>query len=180
MGKIPSTITGVAPWAFGNAGRPSGMGIGEGNPPVTITGVAPWANSSNQPPKMKKPKTNLSSMKIDESKTDSKDKLGRRKFNQYMDIIRPPAAIESTWAIEQLHTTPTLLPDLKFHSLVFGQTLGSGTFSTVKYARKIGSGSRSNWGEYAVKVLSLKTLKEHKYSKNVEREIAVLKCLEAR
>lgn len=30
-----------------------------------------------------------------------------------------------------------LLPTLKFHDLVFGQVLGEGAFSTVKYARHI-------------------------------------------
>ncbi len=42
-----------------------------------------------------------------------------------------------TWTHEQAAIKPLLLPDLKFHDLVFGQILGEGAFSTVKYARHI-------------------------------------------
>ena len=41
------------------------------------------------------------------------------------------------WVAAQSAAAPTLLPDLKFHDLVFGHDLGSGSFSTVKYARQI-------------------------------------------
>jgi hypothetical protein len=33
--------------------------------------------------------------------------------------------------------TLSVLPDLKFHDLVFGNELGHGAFSVVKYARRI-------------------------------------------
>jgi hypothetical protein len=59
----------------------------------------------------------------------------------------------SSWAVAQLSESPMLLPDLKFHDLVFGHELGSGAFSTVKYARRIiKTLTRSLWPEYAVKV----------------------------
>jgi hypothetical protein len=51
--------------------------------------------------------------------------------------------------------TPTLLPDLMFHDLVFGHELGTGSFSSVKYAKLIIRGKpASAWPEYAVKVIS--------------------------
>jgi len=43
----------------------------------------------------------------------------------------------SEWSVSQANVTPTLLPELKFHDLVFGHSLGEGSFSTVKYARHI-------------------------------------------
>ena len=52
---------------------------------------------------------------------------------------------------------PTLLPDLKFHDLVFGKTLGAGAFAEVRYAKQIkrlpGQNVGSAWPEYAVKVI---------------------------
>ena len=36
------------------------------------------------------------------------------------------------WLEEQMNPTPTLLPSLRFHDLVFGQELGQGTFSVVR------------------------------------------------
>ena len=103
------------------------------------------------------------------------------------------------WVAAQSAPAPTLLPDLKFHDLVFGHDLGSGSFSTVRYARQIlkqtpksaaggpgggGSGStagrhkgRSVWPEFAVKVISSTKIAEFGYEQNVIREIAILKTL---
>lgn len=47
------------------------------------------------------------------------------------------AARLADWQTIQAAATPTLLPSLKFHDLVFGSVLGEGAFSTVKYARHI-------------------------------------------
>jgi len=44
---------------------------------------------------------------------------------------------DSDWNKIQASITATLLPTLKFHDLVFGQILGEGAFSVVKYARLI-------------------------------------------
>ena len=41
------------------------------------------------------------------------------------------------WNAMQAAASPSLLPNLKFHDLVFGVVLGEGAFSTVKYARHI-------------------------------------------
>lgn len=71
-----------------------------------------------------------------------------------------------------------LLPTLKFHYLVFGQTLGTGAFSTVRYARQIvRSITRLNWPEYAVKILSAEKIKAISYTQSASREIAVLHTL---
>jgi hypothetical protein len=42
----------------------------------------------------------------------------------------------SSWARLQARESPVLLPELKFHDLVFGDVLGTGAFSTVK-VRKV-------------------------------------------
>ena len=67
-----------------------------------------------------------------------------------------PAAVALTLPLQDvLSETPTLLPNLKFHDLVFGKVLGTGSFSTVKYAKHIVRGvSPALWTEYAVKVIS--------------------------
>jgi hypothetical protein len=41
------------------------------------------------------------------------------------------------WNVQQAAPSPTILPSLKFHDLVFGKVLGEGTFSVVKYGRHI-------------------------------------------
>ncbi len=41
------------------------------------------------------------------------------------------------WSLAQAAQSPTLLPALRFHDLVFGGQLGEGAFSVVKYARHI-------------------------------------------
>lgn len=77
-----------------------------------------------------------------------------------------------------LTLTPTLLPDLKFHDLVFGHELGSGAFSTVKYAKLIQPGkSAPLWPEYAVKVIKTELIRERSYEMSVQREITALQML---
>ena len=60
----------------------------------------------------------------------------------FMERYRPADEAEkrdaqARWSAAQLAPTPTLLPTLKFHDLVFGHELGEGAFSTVRYARQI-------------------------------------------
>eukprot|EP01040_Poterioochromonas_malhamensis_P004095 gene4095-4382_t len=82
------------------------------------------------------------------------------------------------WNRIQLANKPQLLPTLKFHDLVFGQVLGDGAFSTVKYARHITKGkSQSQWPEYAVKVIDAKKVIEFNYSLSVIREICILQAI---
>ena len=77
-----------------------------------------------------------------------------------------------------LEPTPTLLPDMRFHDLVFGHELGAGAFSTVRYARHIAKGkTRSAWSEYAVKVVDTGKVAAQGYERCVAREIAVLRLL---
>jgi serine/threonine protein kinase len=83
------------------------------------------------------------------------------------------------WYDAQVAESPTLLPSLTFFDLVFGyQTLGEGSFSTVKYARRIMTGAmQSSWPEYAVKVVDVSKLESMKYHTAVEREMATLRIL---
>ena len=56
--------------------------------------------------------------------------------------------------------------------------LYTGTFSTVKYARLVvKETTRSNWPEYAVKIISDTKIEEFHYKNNVIREMAILKVL---
>jgi hypothetical protein len=65
----------------------------------------------------------------------------------------PRCAIVGEQAV--LSLTPTLISDLMFHDLVFGHDLGSGSFSHVKYAKRIIKGQpASTWPEYAVKIIA--------------------------
>jgi hypothetical protein len=40
--------------------------------------------------------------------------------------------IDNSWLAAQMAASPSLLPNLKFHDLVFGHDLGTGTFSVVR------------------------------------------------
>ena len=102
----------------------------------------------------------------------------------YMSKLRPKDDGQrgddgvSAWARSQMSESPALLPDLRFHDLVFGRELGAGAFGTVRYARRIvRSLTRSGWPEYAVKVVSTTRIEEMGYGASVEREIAVLRTL---
>ncbi|CAM9298383.1 unnamed protein product, partial [Hapterophycus canaliculatus] len=104
---------------------------------------------------------------------------GLRKVREFIQKIRPNETEETSgpsWQKLQLEPTPTLLPELRFHDLVFGHELGSGSFSVVKYARHITKGrSRSQWPEFAVKVISTTKIQELNYEKSVTNEIACLR-----
>ena len=74
--------------------------------------------------------------------------------------------------------TPTLLPTLKFHHLVWGHDLGSGAFSTVKYAKHITRGTpNTDWPEYAVKLISISKIQEQGYEFSLAREISILRVM---
>lgn len=178
----PSTITGVAPWAVSSSTK----GPLKSQPPSILTGVAPWALSSKkQPPK--RPSEHMSPTQLpkdtknDETATVVSPPTGFDYVKQYMAKIKPPDLNSdgiSDWSRQQLAETPTLLPSLKFHDLVFGHELGSGAFSVVKYARLIDrSKTRSFWAEYAVKIISTDKIRELSYETSVQREIAVLRLL---
>lgn len=88
----------------------------------------------------------------------------------------PSHAHNKVWNLSQAAASPTLLPGLKFHDLVFGPTLGEGAFSTVRYARLIErSSSQTSWPEFAVKIVSGEQLVRHQYGSLAMREVAVLR-----
>jgi serine/threonine protein kinase len=131
----------------------------------------------------------------DEEKVDGGDKSGtmegpgERALLAFMARCLPQKASGSVvedWNAVQAAETPTLLPGLRFHDLVFGRQLGEGAFSTVRYARHIqrggvsggpSSSSQSQWPEYAVKIVSGAKMTELGYHASVEREMAVLHLL---
>ncbi|KAL3904586.1 MAG: hypothetical protein SGILL_010008, partial [Bacillariaceae sp.] len=115
----------------------------------------------------------------DDSKVDESEPT-LTGVRAYMEKIKPPEEKKgaSEWSKAQMAETPTLLPALKFHDLVFGHDLGSGSFGQVRYARLIDrTTTRSNWPEYAVKVISTERIKEMGYEASVQRELAVLRIL---
>lgn len=121
----------------------------------------------------------------DDAGTNAKNNPGLAHVLQYMEHCKPPGMDEnedehasSSWSKAQMAETPTLLPDLKFHDLVFGQELGKGAFGVVKYARLIDrTKTRSHWDEYAVKVIATERMKELGYEYSVAREIASLRLI---
>lgn len=185
----PSTVTGVAPWAVSAA------------PPVTVTGVAPWAvpstasaagrrnaplpvgssSSQSQSHSVHKRRAHEASLgAVDEGTDGQKTVSGFAYVQAYIEKLRPPKEEDGTssWSTAQAAETPTLLPNLKFHDLVFGHDLGSGAFGSVRYARVIDkSKTRSHWPEYAVKIISTEKIRELGYEASVQREIAVLRVL---
>lgn len=136
----------------------------------------------------------LAATRSEDADDDSGDKddaaaHGYALLQSYMQKLYPQifandgdsASLEAQgkdWCLTQAAATPSLLPNLKFHDLVFGQILGEGAFSTVKYARHITKGkAQSEWPEYAVKVIDAKKVVEFQYSLSVIREISVLQLL---
>jgi len=160
-------------------------------PPLTITGVAPWAGESEltfghkrdageaRLPDSKPPPPPAIAEEMDED-----EEPGLKRVLDYMNELKPISAGgedddgTSPWAKAQMAETPTLLPSLKFHDLVFGHDLGKGAFGVVKYARQIDkSTTRSHWAEYAVKIISTAKIQEMGYEASVQREIATLRVL---
>jgi serine/threonine protein kinase len=181
----PLGITGVAPWSVSNASRPaSGLQASRSNPPLGITGVAPWAMQRTSPGGKHQAVEALSEVAEDESPADSTEEKDIPKPTSrvltFMEKVKPPEVEEgaSAWSKAQMGETPTLLPELKFHDLVFGHDLGSGAFGSVRYARLIDRNrTRSQWAEYAVKIISTEKIKEMGYEASVQREMAVLRIL---
>lgn len=174
----PLAVTGVAPWARGSSKSTP--------PPLTITGVAPWAsnNNNNNKPQKKKPPPVSTPMSLrplqEESDHNQTCGVGLKFVLDYMEKVKPPPVQEgaSPWAKAQMSESPTLLPSLKFHDLVFGHELGKGAFGVVRYARQIDrTKTRSHWPEYAVKVISTPKIQELGYEKSVQREMAILRHL---
>jgi len=118
-----------------------------------------------------------SSMSVEEEVAPSS---GLAHVLAYMKKIQPPEEEDgiSSWSRAQMAETPTFLPNLKFHGLVFGHDLGTGAFGSVRYARLIDKNKpRSQWPEYAVKVVSTEKIRELGYEASIRREIAALRVL---
>jgi serine/threonine protein kinase len=177
----PLTVTGVAPRAS--------QGNSQQQPPVTVTGVAPWAVTKQQQssgsttrPKRRAPDAHLNGISEEGEKETAlaEPRTGLERVSAYMEQLKPPEEEEgvSSWSKAQMAETPTYLPNLKFHDLVFGHELGTGAFGSVRYARLIDkTKSRSQWPEYAVKIISTEKIREMGYEASVQREIAVLRVL---
>lgn len=187
-GKAPPLgVTGVAPWSMSSTPSTTpGAAIRSGrkNPPLAVTGVAPWSIPKG-PTSVKRTVGEALTEKpkaVPEDSTTDEDvgQPPQSRVLAFMEQIKPPEQEEgiSSWSKAQMAETPTLLPKLKFHDLVFGHDLGSGAFGSVRYARLIDrSRTRSQWPEYAVKIISTEKIKEMGYEASVQRELAVLRVL---
>ena len=146
-----------------------------------MTGIAPWSVLPNVQNEQQR-QAPSSSISEENSSDDSVEcnNPALATVLRYMDDIKPAGEDEgaSSWSKMQMAESPTLLPSLKFHDLVFGHDLGSGAFGVVKYARRIDqTKTRSHWAEYAVKIISTEKIAEMGYEASVQREIATLRVM---
>mmetsp|Transcript_5701 Transcript_5701/g.9305 ORF Transcript_5701/g.9305 Transcript_5701/m.9305 type:complete len:629 (-) Transcript_5701:131-2017(-) len=201
-GTVPMTITGVAPWAVQQqvpqnfshqsqqrqvkmsvTSRPRGR---QPLPPssvdtVTASTTVPLESTKRpQPTGLQFVRRYMKQCRISGRGGDPKsaEDYGTDEDEDSDDDEGAP----SSWSVDQACAQPKLLPELRFHDLVFGQVLGEGSFGTVKYARQIIKGPsslRSKWPEYAVKVLSQARLQAQGRSSLLIacREIAALHTL---
>jgi serine/threonine protein kinase len=165
-------------------------------PPLTVTGVAPWAIKGQENGKIipsaipRRSHLPVKTMKTDErieaNFVEEMLSEGTVRIRSYIEKLKPPSSDDddesddgiSSWAKAQMSESPALLPNLRFHDLVFGQVLGTGAFSTVTYARQIIKGkTRSHWPEYAVKLVSTQRIEELGYEKSINREVAILRLM---
>lgn len=73
---------------------------------------------------------------------------------------------------------PKQFEEIKYTNFVFGHSLGSGSFASVVYAKKINRELMpSRWREYAVKMMDKQLIAGNKYEENVKREVTVLNTL---
>ena len=182
----PASVTGVAPWAISS----SSQNKKSMQPPLTVTGAAPWAisssaskskipkiSSSRRQPMMKQQTPPSSSMLV-KSNTQKNMNDGLKQMLDFIKKCKPKNDVRSKEKDRLLAESPVLLPELKFHDLVFGKVLGTGAFSTVYYTRRIlPKCTQSDWPEYAVKIVSTTTLREHAYEYNAWREMTILSSM---
>ncbi len=156
----PLTVTGVAPWSvrssLSNGKKLSSFPKSPQNTPLPQK-KGPIENRNNIPLDSQKDGT----MSLPTRNKDVDNNLEAfARVQAYIDKLKQSRSDEeentdgiSSWAKSQMSESPLLLPSLKFHDLVFGQVLGTGAFSTVRYARQIMKGkTRSYWPEFAIKV----------------------------
>jgi len=177
----PLAVTGVAPWAMSGAQGAKMTSSRRNNPQLGLTAVAPWSTTNKHQPLYNKIKPDDDNKREKIRSSDEEIKYEYCPIVAYMKKIQPPIEKESGisfWSKDQMAESPTLLPSLKFHDLVFGHDLGEGSFGCVRYARRIDrTTTRSKWPEYAVKIISTEKIKEMGYEASVQRELAVLRIL---
>jgi len=119
----------------------------------------------------------------EDEEAGAKEKSGIERVHTYLKVLCPDVSVDATdnmpWQAALMAESPTLLPTLKFHQLVFShEDIGKGAFSIVRYARAIDKEkTQSQWPEYAVKVIDTKTMEDLGYEASVNREICVLRML---
>eukprot|EP01124_Arcella_intermedia_P022425 TRINITY_DN3326_c0_g1_i5.p1 TRINITY_DN3326_c0_g1~~TRINITY_DN3326_c0_g1_i5.p1 ORF type:complete len:488 (+),score=130.00 TRINITY_DN3326_c0_g1_i5:271-1734(+) len=70
---------------------------------------------------------------------------------------------------------PQKIQGIGYYSLVFGQLLGNGSYSSVRYAKVIQPGTMpSTWPEVAVKIVEKSFIKAQDYQNNIARELQIL------
>lgn len=186
-GVPPVTVTGVAPWAV-----QANSSVATGSRTTSTRNKCSLPQSHHQHKRRAQDALQSSgiaerperaSEETDKTTQKKSTSFGHAYVKAYMDKLKPPDSEEdqegaSSWSKSQMAETPTLLPDLKFHDLVFGHDLGAGAFGVVRYARLIDRNkTRSHWPEYAVKVIATEKIRQYGYEASVQREIAVLRIL---
>ena len=171
---------GMAPWAMQKSSNAPGTSMG---PPINKRKTSPHTSVGEKSSSSNKPST---TDVTDPSVSTSSADYGVKRVRRFMEELKPPK-IEgeedndggiSSWAKAQMAESPTLLPSLKFHDLVFGQNLGEGSFGSVRYARQIVKDrTRSYWPEFAVKIVSTEKISELGYEQSINREIAILRTM---
>jgi hypothetical protein len=161
--RLPVTITGVAPWAFPSAARSSSGSSSSGS---SCSG----SSSSSSGSSSKVEGGVFTAKRVCPDDRSGHEMTGEERLLSYMSRCSPSAATGQrkrtfvigcmhvshllvslssliiytgnvNWHQQQASATPTLLPTLRFHDLVFGRDLGSGSFGTVRYARTVIKGS---------------------------------------
>lgn len=189
----PLTVTGVAPWAVKKPphGAPSSLPSRK----AVTSNVLPRPSKKHVSGSLSQPLPPTHSGDVEVCIVEDDDaqkhngsspkRSALEEVRSYMEKLKPKGDSErgatdgiSSWAKAQMQESPVLFPNLKFHDLVFGQELGTGAFSTVKYARRIvKTQTRSNWPEYAVKIVSTQKIEELGYEQSINREIAILRTM---
>lgn len=177
----PLTVTGIAPWAIKSTPPQKTKASGRLMP------IASEPRHNGLPSLKRKGSTSsTTSSRLDENHSNTDNESSLTRIRKYIEKLKPSTSESegesedgiSSWAKAQARESPVLLPDLKFHDLVFGDTLGTGAFSTVKYARQITKGkTRSHWPEFACKVVSTQKIEELGYEKSINREVAILRII---
>ena len=101
------------------------------NPQLGLTAVAPWSTTNKHQPLYNKIKPDDDNKREKIRSSDEEIKYEYCPIVAYMKKIKPPKEKESGisfWSKDQMAESPTLLPSLKFHDLVFGHDLGEGSF----------------------------------------------------